>query len=61
MRMANKQSHTVGADRSNRDESQKPVETSVRHPSGNGQMLGAQKQESMAVRPAETPATSLGL
>ena len=26
-----------------------------------GQMLGSQKQEGMAVRPAETPATSLGL
>ncbi|AWB33197.1 hypothetical protein DBV39_05150 [Orrella marina] len=26
-----------------------------------GQMLGAQKQQSMAVRPAEIPATSLGL
>lgn len=25
-----------------------------------GQMLGSQKQESMAVRPAEAPATSLG-
>ena len=31
------------------------------HPAGNGQMLGSQKQESMVVRPAETPATSLGL
>ena len=61
MRMANKQSHTVGADRSNRDESQEPVETSVRHPAGHGQMLGSQKQESMAARPAETPATSLRL
>ena len=61
MCMAKKQSNTVGADRSNLDESQKPVETSVRHPAGKGQMLGSQKQESMAVRPAEPPATSLGL
>lgn len=61
MRMAKKQSNTVGADRSNRDGSQKPVETTVSHPAGNGQMLGSQKQEGMAVRPAETPATSLGL
>jgi hypothetical protein len=61
MRMAKKHSNTVGADRSNRDGSQKPVETTVSHPAGNGQMLGSQKQEGMAVRPAETPATSLGL
>lgn len=60
MRMAKKQSSTVGADRSNRDSAtgQKPVETSVRHPAGSGQMLGSQKQESMAARPAETPATT---
>ena len=60
MCMANRQSHTVGADRSSRDESQKLVETSVRHPVSHGQMLGSQKQEGMAVRPAEIPATSRG-
>lgn len=53
--MAKKQSHATGADRSSRDESQKPVETSVRHRAGHGQMLGSQKQESMVARPAETP------
>lgn len=68
MRMAKKQSNTVGADCSNRDSpplravmSRKPVETSVRHPAGNGQMRGSEKQEGLALRPAETPATSLGL
>ncbi|AWB35252.1 hypothetical protein DBV39_17605 [Orrella marina] len=60
-RMAKKKSHSAGAGRSSRDESQKPVETSARHPAGNGQMPGLQKQESMAVRPAETPTTRLGL
>ena len=58
MRMAKKQGSTVGADRSNRDESRKPVETSVRRKTGNGLALGSQKQESTAARPAETPATS---
>lgn len=62
MRMAKKQSNPVGADRSNRDSetSQKPVETSVSHPAGNGQMLGSQKQEGMAVRPAEPPLQASG-
>lgn len=54
-------SHAAGEDRSSRDESQKPVETSVRHRAGHGQMLGSQKQESMVARSAETPATSLSL
>lgn len=63
MRMRKKASNTVGADCSKRDSetNQKPVETSVRHTAANGQMLGSQKQEGMAVRPAETPATSHGL
>jgi putative transposase len=58
MRMAKKQGSTVGVDRSNRDESRKPVETSVRRQAGNGVVLGSQKQEGMAARPAETSATS---
>lgn len=57
MRLRTK-SNTVGADCSQRDESRKPVETSVRRKAGNGSALESEKQEGQAARPTETPATT---
>lgn len=50
MRMGKKQI-TVGADRSDRDESQKPVETAVRRSSGNASALESVKQETPTCSP----------